>query len=261
MSIEKVSVKSKEELVEMISKEVNQIEQGLTMICNHVSITDSTVLDIMCHDSNGQIVVIQLNIEEDDRMLLKGIHSLDYVDKFRPFLKATYSSHKIDDKEKPRLILVAPSYSETLRHAVEHLQGIRVDLYEWEYLKIGDHKGLRLQPIFARKPQETFKKPVEMPKEVPKEVPKKVSKEVPKEVPEKEEVTKPPEKKTQIDFEKKDKPIEKKEKSEPIFPKEEENTDFFPSWKEPSKKKDEPIKEEPKQKSDKKQQKRKLKLF
>ena len=154
MSIEKIGVESKEELKQMISNEVGQIEKGLTVVCSDVPIDDKARLDVLCHDNKGQIVVLQLNVEEDDNMLLQGIRNLDYVDKFKSFLKVTYSKHKIDDKEKPRLVLVAPNFSETLRHAVEHMQGIHVDLYEWEYLKIGDHKGLRLQPIFTWKPPE-----------------------------------------------------------------------------------------------------------
>ncbi len=159
MSIEKIGVESKEELKQMISNEVSQIEKGLTVVCSDIPIDDKSRLDVLCHDNKGQIVVLQLNVEEDDNMLLQGIRNLDYVDKFKSFLKVTYSKHKIDDKEKPRLVLVAPNFSETVRHAVEHMQGIHVDLYEWEYLKIGDHKGLRLQPIFTWKPSEKPKEP------------------------------------------------------------------------------------------------------
>ncbi len=151
MSIENISVKSKEELEKMVTDEMDQIEKGLSVVCSRVPIDDQTRLDILCHDNNGQLVVLQLNVEEDDNVLFRGIQSLDYVEKFKSFLKATYNKHKINEEEKPRLILVAPSFSETLHRTVEHLEGIRIDLYEWEYLKIGDHKGLRLQPIFPGK--------------------------------------------------------------------------------------------------------------
>ncbi|MGQ9725873.1 MAG: endonuclease NucS domain-containing protein, partial [Candidatus Bathycorpusculaceae bacterium] len=168
MSIEKIRVESHQELEQMITNEINQIEKGLTVICSNVPINERAALDILCHDSNGQLVILQLGVNEDDTMLLHGIQSLDYVDKFKSFLKATYNKHKIDDKEKPRLILIAPSFSDAVRHAVESMKGIRVDLYEWEYLKLGDHKGLRLQPIFTWKPIEKSEeeKPVEKKREV-----------------------------------------------------------------------------------------------
>jgi hypothetical protein len=187
VSIEKVKVESHQELEQMIANEINQIEKGLTVICSSVPINEKTTLDILCHDSNGQLVIIQLDVNEDDIMLLQGIQSLDYVDKFKSFLKATYNKHKIEDKEKPRLILIAPSFSDAIRRAVEGLKGIRIDLYEWEYLKLGDHKGLRLQPIFTWKPAE---KPKEEKLPEKKREPKKKEKE-PEIAPAEKEETKP----------------------------------------------------------------------
>ncbi len=149
MSIEKIRIESHEELARMVTNEIGQIEKNLNIICNDVPVNDKTSIDILCHDNNGQLVIVQMNVHEDDIMLLYGIQSLDYVDKFKSFLKATYSKSKIDEKQKPRLILIAPSFSDAVHRAVESMQGIHVDLYEWEYLKLGDHKGLRLQPFFA----------------------------------------------------------------------------------------------------------------
>lgn len=176
----------------MITKEMSQIEKDLTMICSNVPINDRTTLDVLCHDNNGQLVIIQLSVKEDDIMLLQGIQSLDYVDKFKSFLKATYNKHKIDGKERPRLILIAPSFSDALKRAVESMKGMRIDLYEWEYLKLGDHKGLRLQPIFTwaphEKPNESEEKPPEKKRE-PKPVKKKEPEPEPK--PEKKEEPRP----------------------------------------------------------------------
>jgi len=149
VSIERISFESKQEFEQLITKEMNQIDKDLTVICNNVSINDKTTLDVLCHDNNGQLVILQLDVNEDDNVLMEGMQSLDYIDKFKSFLKVTYNKNKIDDKQTPRLILIAPRFSDALKHTVEHMQGLRVDLYEWEYLKLGDHKGLRLQPVFA----------------------------------------------------------------------------------------------------------------
>ena len=152
--MKKISVESKQELEQMITKDINQVEKGLTVVCSHVPISDKTTLDILCHDSNGQLVILQLNVNEDDNMLLKGIQSLDYVDKFKSFLKATYNKHKINEKKKPRLILVAPTFSETVCHAVEYMQGVNIDLCGWEYLKPPPWKT-----IFAWKTEKSKEKP------------------------------------------------------------------------------------------------------
>ncbi|MGQ9506604.1 MAG: endonuclease NucS domain-containing protein [Candidatus Bathycorpusculaceae bacterium] len=221
MSIEKISIESHHELEQMVTNEINQIEKGLTVICSNVPINEKAALDILCHDNNGQLVILQLDVKEDDIMLLHGIQSLDYVDKFKSFLKATYNKHKIDDKEKPRLILIAPSFSDAVRRAVEGMKGIRIDLYEWEYLKLGDHKGLRLQPIFTWKP---FEKPKEeKPAEKKREVkPLKKKEHEPKPSEKKEEPELP---KTPLELPKEEPPAPppaEKPKEEPYTPQKEE---------------------------------------
>jgi len=224
VSIEKLKIESRQEFEQMISTEIGMVEKDLTIICSNVSISDKTRLDILCHDDDGQLVIVQLSVNEDDFMLLHGLQSLDYVDKFKAFLKATYNKHKIDEKAKPRLILIAPSFSDVVRHAVESMKGMRVDLYEWEYLKLGDHKGLRLQPIFTwapiEKPKEKEEKPPEKKRE-PKPAKKKEpetaltpeKKEEPKPEPPEEEFPKfPP---SPQEKPKEEKPVSKPEQEEP----------------------------------------------
>ena len=191
----------------MVTNEIGQISNDLTVICSDVSINDKTTLDILCYDNNGQLVVVQLSVNEDDFMLFHGMQSLDYVNKFKTFLKVTYNKHKIDDKEQPRLILIAPSFSDALRQTVESMKGIRIDLYEWEYLKLGDHKGLRLQPIFTWAP-------TEMPKEITEEKPYEKKRE-PKPSKKKEQASEPaPEEKEEPETE----PHEEFPKFEPLPP-------------------------------------------
>ncbi len=207
----------------MVVKEISQVSKDLTVICSNVSVNGKTNLDILCHDNNGQLVIVQLSVNEDDIMLLHGIQSLDYVDRFKAFLKATYNKHKIDDNEQPRLILIAPTFSDALRHAVESMKGIHIDLYEWEYLKLGDHKGLRLQPVFTWAPTEKEEKITEK-----KHEPKPAKKKEPEQAQEKKEEPKP----------------EPLEEEIPTFPPpqpteepEEENEPFKPKKEEPSKRK------------------------
>jgi len=227
VSIEKIRIESNRELEQMVTKEISQVSKDLTVICSNVSINGKTNLDILCHDSNGQLVIVQLSINEDDIMLLHGIQSLDYVDRFKAFLKATYNKHKIDDNEQPRLILIAPTFSDALRHAVESMKGIRIDLYEWEYLKLGDHKGLRLQPVFTWAPAEKEEK-----------------------MPEKKHEPKLPKKKEHEQAQ------EKKEEPEPEPPEEEIPTFPPPQLTEEPEEEHEPFKPKKEEPS-----KRKLKLF
>ena len=53
------------------------------------------------------------------------------------------------------------------------MKGLRIDLYEWKYLKFGDQKGLRLAPIFSMappKPKKKEEKPAESKREQKPEI-------------------------------------------------------------------------------------------
>jgi hypothetical protein len=149
VSIEKLTVESKKELEQMITEQLPSIEKDMSIVCADVPINDRATLDILSHDENGQLAIIQISTGEDDTMLLQGLQSMDYIDKFKSFLKATYNKHKIDDREKPRLILIAPSFSNVVLNAVESMKGTRIDLYEWEYLKLGDQKLLHFERLLG----------------------------------------------------------------------------------------------------------------
>jgi len=161
MPIEQVSVKDKQELEKIVMEEMNAIENGLTVIYNNIKIDPKTNLDILCHDTDGRLVVMQLNAVEDDNMFFEGLRCLNYVDTVKPMLRAAYGKTKIDENTTPRLILLAPSFSHNLRNVVENTNVIEVDLYEWDYLQIGDKKGLYAHPVFVKKthPRATFEEP------------------------------------------------------------------------------------------------------
>jgi hypothetical protein len=160
MPIERLSLKDEHELERLVLEEINTFEKKLTPLLKEVTINEKTKLDILCHDDDGRLIVLKLSLNENNNMLFEGIRSLDYVNKFKTMLNMTYAKAKLDITEKPKLILVAPSYTEDMLNLVKHITGFQIDLYCWEYLKLGDQKGLRLQPIYtSHMPPPTHEEP------------------------------------------------------------------------------------------------------
>ena len=62
-------------------------------------------------------------------------------------LAATNPKSKVDATKPPRVILLLPECSEETVRLVKRIKDVRIDLYTWEYLKIGDSKGLHIEPI------------------------------------------------------------------------------------------------------------------
>lgn len=145
--IEEIQVKNKEALENLVIKEIEKIENGLSIIGCQIPIDDDMAVDILCADCNGQIVIFKLNLNEDDNSLFEGLQILHQVNSVKRILKFFNNNHKINDKESSRLILLAPRFSDNLLTIAKGITSVRIALYEWEYLKFGDRKSLRIKPV------------------------------------------------------------------------------------------------------------------
>ena len=169
MPVEHLTIEKPEELMEIVSKELEGIEKGLKMIGNNIPIDEKTKVGMLCHDENGQLVIVEPTLEEGENLVIQALKCADFVDKFKMMLAATNPKSKIDVTKPPRVILLLPECSEETVRLVKRIKDIRIDLYTWEYLKIGDSKGLHIEPILISS-LEKMEKPKE--KEEKKEEPK-----------------------------------------------------------------------------------------
>ena len=178
------------------------------------------------HDEHGQLVIVQTAIKEDKNMIFEALKCADYVDKFKTMLAATYPKSKIDTAKTPRVILLAPEYSEEVINIVKRIKGVQINLYTWGYLKIGDYKGLRIEPIFIyplkkeekleKKPKKEEEKPAKKKEEKEKKEEKSAPETAPKPKPKPETEPKPKP-------EPEPKPIKTEvPKTEQVFPRQEE---------------------------------------
>jgi len=189
MAIARISVKDENELQKIVTGDVTVVEKGLTVICSNMPIDSKTNIDVLCHDEDGQLVIVKLSIKENDNMFFEGLKILAYVNTVKPMLKFSYKDFKINDAKSPRLVFLAPSFSTQLVDVVGQMQGIQMDLYTWEYFEFDDKRALHLESAWL---SETTKSRPRRTK--PEKPPKTIEKEPEKE-PEKvtEEVVMPPE--------------------------------------------------------------------
>jgi len=149
LAIARISVKDENELRKIILSDVSVVEKGLTVICDNMPIDSSTRVDVLCHDEDGQLVVLKLSHKEADNMFFEGLKNLTHVNNVKPMLKFSYKDFEISESKSPRLIFLAPSFSEQLIDVVRQMQGIQMDLYTWEYFEFDDKRALHLEPVWV----------------------------------------------------------------------------------------------------------------
>ncbi len=195
MAIARISVKDENELRKIVVGDVSVVEKELTVICDNMPIDAKTNIDVLCHDENGQLVILKLDVKENDNMFFEGLKILAHVNNVKPMLKFSYKDFKINDSKTPRLIFLAPSFSPPLVDVVAQMQGIQMDLYTWEYFEFDDKKALHLESVWLSEATKSKPRRTKPEKPKPLKTIEKEPEEKPEEKPETvaEEIVMPPE--------------------------------------------------------------------
>jgi len=128
---------SEKELESLIVADPSQIEEGLKLI-SHQHPTDSGPLDILAVDTGGSLVIIELKIEANEEHLNQGLRYYDWARQNLAWLAKDYSSFGLNPDSPIRLILIAPSFTETVKRIAKYVDA---ELQLFEYYAIQDSKG------------------------------------------------------------------------------------------------------------------------
>ena len=143
--IEELQVKSSESLENLVVRNIEKVEEGLTVLGRQIPVNQHNIVDLLCVDRNGQIVIFKLSLNKDDNMLFEGLTTFHEVNNVKKLLKFFNNNSKINDKDLPRLNLIAPSFSNNIKNLAKNMSGVKINLHEWEYLKFGDKKTVRFK--------------------------------------------------------------------------------------------------------------------
>jgi Holliday junction resolvase-like predicted endonuclease len=130
IKVKAVSVREKEELEPLLVANPEIIEDGLKIL-THQHPTDSGFLDILAVDSDATLVVIELKNEAADDHLDQGLRYYDWCRQNISWIANAYSSKaKINAEASPRLMLVAPAFTETVKRIAKYVDA-ELDLIEY----------------------------------------------------------------------------------------------------------------------------------
>jgi len=135
-------------LEDLIRQDPDLIEEGLTFI-THQFDTKRGPLDVLLADSGNALIVAELKATEDDNMLTQGMDYYDFVASNIESLARGYKDAKINPLEDPRLLLIAPSFSQTLINRCKWID-IPISLFEYQCI-VFDNNPDKIIPVFKQK--------------------------------------------------------------------------------------------------------------
>ena len=136
---------SEQQLEDLIRQSSDLIEEGLVFV-DHQKQAAGGRLDVLFVDSGRSMVVAELKIIEDDGMLFQCLDYYDHVAARIETYARLYRSHDIDPTQPVRLLLVAPSFSQTLINRCKWIDA-PISLFSYSCIKL--EKSDDVLPVFS----------------------------------------------------------------------------------------------------------------
>jgi hypothetical protein len=113
-----IQLRERAELEPLVESNPDAVEDGLVILARQLE-TDTGPLDVLAVDGSGAAVVIELKVEPDDGHLTQGLRYYDWVSTNIAWISKVYP--QIDGKSTPRLMLIAPEFSDTVRRIAKYV--------------------------------------------------------------------------------------------------------------------------------------------
>lgn len=160
MSYETREIQEKD-FEDIIRRFADRIEPGLKYV-DHQKKTKGGRLDVLFVDSGSALVVAELKVTEDESMLTQGIDYYDYIVQNQESFARAYTKGEISisPTERPRLFLIAPSFSVPLLNRCKWID-IPLSLFTFKCIVLKD-KPKDVIPVFYEVPIPPKAEPVEI---------------------------------------------------------------------------------------------------
>lgn len=145
-TLRKYKPHSEKELHIVIERELDALEAGLELL-KHEYMSGKGILDFLCVDSGGRLVIVEIKLHEDENVLFQALRYYSDIDKDRYLIARVFADHEIDPDQNPRVVLVAERFSDDIRR-LSALVVPEIELLEYTVLiEPGGSKGICYHPV------------------------------------------------------------------------------------------------------------------
>jgi hypothetical protein len=147
MLLRPASPLTKSQLIAVLREPWGAIEEHLMAIDSSVPCSPCGVIDVLAVDAANRLVVIDIDTFAADGLLLRGLSHMEWLVRNAPNVRRMYPGRTIDFAAPPRLILVAPRFSATIRHAVSQISDPEIACVRYHGLDVSGWTGLFFEPV------------------------------------------------------------------------------------------------------------------
>lgn len=134
--LKKYVPQSESELHLVIQKELDALEEGLKLLQHEYSFGKGMV-DFLCVDSGGRLVIVEVKLHEDENMLFQALRYYSDIDNDRYLVGTLFRIEEVDPEQSPRIILIAERFSEDVKR-LSTLVVPEIELFEYSVMLLPD---------------------------------------------------------------------------------------------------------------------------
>jgi hypothetical protein len=159
LELTEADVNDEVELEALLKRRPNQIEKGLKVIENQV-LTPKGRIDLLCVDTDNILTIVELKVKRDDDHLKQAINYFDWAWENSLWIGKVYPKFKIDSEYYPKIILVAPDFTESVVTGAKYFKEIAdIILLKYTVLKHEEKKYVVCTEVKVPDVKETMEKP------------------------------------------------------------------------------------------------------
>ncbi|MDP8234026.1 MAG: endonuclease NucS [Candidatus Saelkia tenebricola] len=119
------------EIVELLFEGLSSLERGMRSLSRNIT-TPVGKISIIAVDMVGRVVIVEIGKSDVEDLIFKAIDHFDWALTHMKDLEERYQFYNIDPTLAPRIVILAPNYSEKFIKRATYLNPTFIDIYEYQ---------------------------------------------------------------------------------------------------------------------------------
>jgi hypothetical protein len=140
-------LQSREQLVSLVRKQPNALEQGMRVIDANLLCDNLGSIEVVAVSSAGQLTIIDIADGSSEQLLLRGMGHFDWTVRNLPNVRRMYQTHVINYSLQPRLFLVAAEFSASFQSVVRQFSSVQIHCLKYHAVALSGGIGVLFEHI------------------------------------------------------------------------------------------------------------------
>jgi hypothetical protein len=140
-------LQSREQLIALIRKQPNALEQGMRVIDANLPCDGLGAIEVVALSSAGQLTIIDVSEGTSEALLVRGMNHADWMVRNLPIVRRMYAAHVINYSFQPRLFLVASEFSPGFQSVARQIPSMQVHALKYHAVALSGGIGVLFEHI------------------------------------------------------------------------------------------------------------------